>query len=79
MSRGSRFYFTFYSGEASVRRGPKSFQFPFSFFEKIAKETGFELIERSEDYPHPRGQRMAYVKKRQLMASSLLAIESPMD
>lgn len=64
MSRGSRFYFTFYSGEESVRRGPKSFQFPFSFFEKIAKENGFELIERSEDYPHPRGQRMAYVKKR---------------
>ena len=40
------------------------FQFPFSFFEKIAKETGFELSERLEDYPHPRGQRMAYVEQR---------------
>jgi len=64
MGPESRFYFTFYSGEASVRRGPKSFQFPFSFFEKMARENAFELIERSEDYPHPRGQRMAYVTKR---------------
>ena len=64
MGPESRFYFTFYSGETSVRRGPKSFQFPYSFFEKMARENGFELIERSEDYPHPRGQRMAYVKNR---------------
>jgi SAM-dependent methyltransferase len=64
MGPESRFYFTFYSGEASARSGPKSFQFPFSFFERIAKENGFELIDRSEDYPHPRGQKMAYVKRR---------------
>jgi SAM-dependent methyltransferase len=64
MGGDSRFYFTFYSGEAAPRSGPKSFQFPFSFFEKVAKENGFELTERSQDYPHPRGQRMAYARKR---------------
>jgi 2-polyprenyl-3-methyl-5-hydroxy-6-metoxy-1,4-benzoquinol methylase len=64
MGPESRFYFTFYSGETSVRRGQKSFEFPFAFFGKIAKGNGFELVERSEAYPHPRGQRMAYVKKR---------------
>jgi SAM-dependent methyltransferase len=64
MRPGSRFYFTFYSGEASARSGPKSFQFPFSFFEKIAKENGFELVDRSKDYPHPRGQKMACVERR---------------
>jgi SAM-dependent methyltransferase len=64
MGPESRFYFTFYSGEAAARSGPKSFQFPFSFFEKVAKENGFDLVDRSEDYPHPRGQRMVYAIKR---------------
>ncbi len=64
MGPESRFYFTFYSGEAAAREGPKSFQFPLSYFERVAKDNGFELVERSEDYPHPRGQRMAFVRKR---------------
>ena len=66
MGPESRFYFTFYAGSSAARSGPKSFQFPFSFFEKIAKENAFELIDRSEDYPHPRGQRMAFVRKRSI-------------
>ena len=64
MGTDSRFYFTFYSGEISEQSGPKSFRFPFSFFERVAKENGFELSERADDYPHPRGQRMAFVQKR---------------
>ena len=64
MGPDSRFYFTFYSGEVSEQSGPKSFRFPFSFFERVAKGNSFELTERSEDYPHPRGQRMAFVQKR---------------
>jgi SAM-dependent methyltransferase len=68
MGPESRFYFTFYSGEASARGGPKSFQFPFSFLEKLGRQNRFELTERSRDYPHPRGQRMAYIKKRAVRA-----------
>ena len=64
MGPDSRFYFTFYSGEVSEQSGPKSFRFPVSFFERVAKENGFDLTERSDDYPHPRGQRMAFVQKR---------------
>lgn len=64
MGPDSRFYFTFYTGEASPRSGPKSFQFPLSFFERVADENRFELVDRSLDYRHPRGQRMAYAKKR---------------
>jgi hypothetical protein len=64
MRPGARFYFTFYAGEPSPRSGPKSFQFPFSFIEKIAKENGFELVDRSKDYPHPRGQKMVCVERR---------------
>jgi SAM-dependent methyltransferase len=64
MGPDSRFYFTFYSGDVYEQSGQKSFRFPFSFFERVAKANDFDLTERSDDYPHPRGQRMAYVQRR---------------
>jgi len=44
--------------------GEKTFHFPYSFFERLAKENHFDLTDRSKDYPHPNGQIMAFVQKR---------------
>jgi SAM-dependent methyltransferase len=63
MGPETRFYFTFYMSDSFEQTGAKRFRFPFSFFERVAKENGFDLTDRSEDYPHPHGQIMAFVKK----------------
>jgi hypothetical protein len=63
MGPKSRFYFTFYLSDVFEQTGAKRFRFPYSFFERVAKENGFDLTDRSKDYPHPRGQTMAFVQK----------------
>ncbi len=63
MGPQSRFYFTFYMSDQFEQTGAKRFRFPYSFFEQVAKKNDFDLTDRSKDYPHPRGQIMAFVQK----------------
>lgn len=59
MHSDSAFYFTFNPGGAYKRRDATNFEYPFSFFEDLGAEFGFDLIDLSESYQHPRGQCMA--------------------
>jgi SAM-dependent methyltransferase len=64
MNEGSVFYFTYQPGDRPRRTGPRAFKYPFSFFEALAEQHGFELEDASDDYPHPRGQLMVGLRKR---------------
>ncbi len=64
MRADAPFFFTFYAGPEFRQRGVKTFEYPFSFFESLAGSGGFELTDRSADYPHPTGQRMAVLRGR---------------
>lgn len=63
MNNGSMFFFTFHPGETQSRRGNTNFEYPYSFFEGLAHENSFHLDDLSEDYRHPRGQRMIKATK----------------
>lgn len=62
MNPNSKFFFTFHIGEYRERRSNTDFQYPLSFFEKLAKKYRFHLENRSSDYNHPRGQAMICLK-----------------
>lgn len=64
MRAQSPFFFTFYAGPEFRQRGVKTFEYPFSFFESLAGSGGFALTDRSADYPHPTGQRMAVLRRK---------------
>ena len=53
-----------YEGDTVLVTELDFYELGMAYFETVAKENGFELSERSDDYPHPRGQRMAFVQKR---------------
>ena len=64
MTPESRFCFTF-NEDAMVRQSNRrGFVYPFSFFEDLAARHDFEVVDRSDDYDHPRGQRMVVLTKR---------------
>lgn len=77
MDQASIFFFTFNEGSKYKQIGRKDFCYPFSFFQSLAKQYGFDLGDRSRDYPHPRGQHMAVVLKRG--AESATRILEPAD
>jgi len=58
MKEDSAFYFTYHEGEEYEQTGFKDFRYPFSFFEFLAKQHEFNLLDYTKDYNHPRGQRM---------------------
>ena len=64
MNDDSVFYFTYARGDRPKRTGPRKFKYPFSFFEALAEQHGFELEDASEAYRHPRGQLMVGLRKR---------------
>lgn len=54
----SFFCFTFKLSPRPIRRGLNAFSYPLAFFQTTADRHGFDLVDCSSDYPHPRGQRM---------------------
>jgi len=64
MHDGSLFYFTFHFDKV-YRQGGKvdKFFYPESFFDDLAQQYNFELCDYSEDYGHPRKQRMMELRR----------------
>ena len=63
MSQDSVFFFTFNEGSTFSRSGLTVFHYPFAFMQSLARDNGFVLTDRSDDYPHPRGQRMVALSR----------------
>ena len=64
MHAGSVFYFTYFPGQEYGQKGPKSFRYPFSFFESLAARHGFVLRDCAREYAHPGGQLMVAMTKK---------------
>jgi SAM-dependent methyltransferase len=65
MSQDSVFLFTFNEELKFKQTGLKAFCYPFSFFQALADQYGFNLADRSGEYGHPRGQQMAMLSKKE--------------
>ena len=63
MSEDSAFYFTFKESKTARKIGRKGFVYPWEFFENLSRQNGFDIQDLSHKYPHPRGQKMACIKK----------------
>lgn len=63
MNTKSRFFFTFNEALAFMQVGLKDFKYPVSFFEALAERYRFKLTDYSDEYSHPRGQKMAGISK----------------
>ena len=61
MHEGSVFFFTFHQGRAYQYDGKKSFMYPASFFTELANRYN-QVLRVRDDYPHPKGQKMAMLK-----------------
>ncbi|MEK7479515.1 MAG: class I SAM-dependent methyltransferase [Patescibacteria group bacterium] len=64
MNEGGVFYFTYFQAERYRHFSIEDFEYPFSHFESLGKQFGFVINNCSSEYPHPIGQKMAEVKKR---------------
>ena len=62
MHHSSVFYFTYFEREEYRQMNLKTFHYPFSFFESLAKPYGFKLQDYSKDYNHPKGQLMVELR-----------------
>ncbi len=58
MAKDARFFFTHHPGERFRARSKTDFEYPTSFFEKAAQARGFQIVNLSSEYIHPRGQNM---------------------
>ena len=58
MAKNARFFFTHHPGERFKARSKTDFEYPVSFFEEAAHSRGFEIVNISSKYDHPRGQNM---------------------
>ena len=63
MRDGTKFFFTYLASERYEQRGLKAFSYPWTHFAKLASDCGFTAIEVSDDYPHPRNQKMGCITK----------------
>ena len=63
MSPGASFFFTFKEAAQPENNGREAFRYPFAFFEKLGKESGLAVEDVSDQYLHPRGQRMAVARR----------------
>jgi len=63
MDQNSVFFFTFNEFSKFKQTGLKDFCYPFSFLQEIAKKYGFTLKNKSDEYPHPRGQKIVAATK----------------
>jgi cyclopropane fatty-acyl-phospholipid synthase-like methyltransferase len=66
MHQSSVFFFTFNEASDFQQTGVEDFRYPSSFFRQFADKYGFDLIDRSEEFEHPRNQRMAVLTKRSI-------------
>lgn len=62
MYLGSKFYFTHHPGTEYRARSSTDFEYPHSFFAELAEKYGLKISDLSEEYEHPRGQRMLMVQ-----------------
>jgi hypothetical protein len=65
MTSDSRFLFTFNEAPGFKQVRWKEFYYPLSFFQSLADAFSFQLEDRSREYRHPKGQRMAVLSKRE--------------
>ena len=63
MHTDSRFFFTYHPGESYRARSHTDFEYPMDFFNGLGREFGFRLEDLSDEYQHPRGQRMIRMMK----------------
>ena len=64
MHDDSVFYFSYNDSPEFEQTGPKDFCQPSSFFESLAEHYRFSLKDCSDQFNHPRGQRMIEVRKK---------------
>ena len=64
MRDDSFFYFTYQERNRYKQTGGEAFKYPYSFFESLAVQHGFELEDVSDEYDHPRGQLMVALRQR---------------
>lgn len=57
MNKGAVFYFTYENKGEYKQTGTIAFSYPFSFFEELARNYGFEIADVTEEYNHPRGRQ----------------------
>ena len=62
MKETSVFFFTFKEANLFRQTGVKGFRYPFTFFETLAEQYGFNLSP-ADDYNHPRNQQMIELTK----------------
>ena len=58
MSESGKFFFTFHPGESIRQRNKINFEYPPSFFADLGEKYGFSLVDVSEQFQHPRQQRV---------------------
>jgi cyclopropane fatty-acyl-phospholipid synthase-like methyltransferase len=63
MATGCRFFFTFIQALEFMQGGVKDFMYTASFFDSLAEKYGFNLVDFSIEYGHPRGQKMVRITK----------------
>lgn len=63
MHENSIFYFTYFKSKKINQTGLERFKYPFSFFKSVAEKNNFMVQDIAGQYKHPRGQRMAELKK----------------
>ena len=63
MHHDSMFFFTFNESSEFQQTGLKDFGYPFSFFQSLAQQCGYDLKDGSSEYKHPRNQRMTILSK----------------
>jgi SAM-dependent methyltransferase len=61
MQPDSRFFFTFHYSAAPIQTGSVDFRYPFSWFQELADQYGFNIYNRSLEYAHPRQQWLAEI------------------
>ena len=64
MKENSAFYFTFNEANQFTQTGRKNFSYPFSFFETLSLQYGFEAENYSNNYNPPGDQRMIKLTKK---------------
>lgn len=62
MHSKTTFFFTYFKADNYNQRNIKDFEYPFSFFEKLADQYGYIIDDLSNHYHHPRGQQMLSLK-----------------
>jgi SAM-dependent methyltransferase len=65
MNQDSVFFFTYKEASEFKQTGLKDFCYAFSFFQSLADKYGFNLMNLSGEFVHPRSQRMAMLSKKE--------------